>query len=251
MTLLKASERVPACLSNSQLGNSRWFSNNSQSWILLEETGLGVDYTVGQLALVFHYCTIQKLAPYCWYGKDDIVERMRELNQPPTLGPRVLVSFSAQKGSVLQLLHQVALSLSQYWILEKNISLWFSEIIAIVHSWWRLYTQHWKFVAGRLFFQCTKEVQFGFAHFMSHFIRVQIFQIDFPPILSAFKYFRYNYLAFYICRGQNEHFSINLVRKKWRVEPFLNETNFWCKELVHRYLENNICNFKSPISPWR
>ena len=29
-----------------------------------------------------------------------------------------------------------------------------------------------------------KEVQFGFAHFVSHFIRVQIFQIDFPLILS-------------------------------------------------------------------
>ena len=35
-----------------------------------------------------------------------------------------------------------------------------------------------------------KEVQFGFAHFMSHFIRVQIFQIDFPLILYTFKYFR-------------------------------------------------------------
>ena len=35
-----------------------------------------------------------------------------------------------------------------------------------------------------------KEAQFGFAHFVSHFIRVQIFQIDFPLILSASKYFR-------------------------------------------------------------
>ena len=35
-----------------------------------------------------------------------------------------------------------------------------------------------------------KEVQFGFAHFVSHFIRVQIFQIDFPLILSTSKYFR-------------------------------------------------------------
>ena len=34
-----------------------------------------------------------------------------------------------------------------------------------------------------------KEVQFGFAHFVSHFIRVQIFQIYFPLILSASKYF--------------------------------------------------------------
>ena len=49
-----------------------------------------------------------------------------------------------------------------------------------------------------------KEVQFGFAHFMSHFIRVQIFQIDFPLILSASKFFRYFSLSIYICRGQNE-----------------------------------------------
>ena len=49
-----------------------------------------------------------------------------------------------------------------------------------------------------------KEVQFGFAHFMSHFIRVQIFQIDFPLILSASKFFRYFSLSFYIFRGQNE-----------------------------------------------
>ena len=50
-----------------------------------------------------------------------------------------------------------------------------------------------------------KGVQFEFAHFVSHFIRVQIFQ---------------NSLAFYICRGQKEYFSINSVRKKGRVEPF-------------------------------
>ena len=30
-----------------------------------------------------------------------------------------------------------------------------------------------------------KEVQFRFAHFVSHFINVQIFQIDLPLILSA------------------------------------------------------------------
>ena len=36
-----------------------------------------------------------------------------------------------------------------------------------------------------------KEVQFGFAHFVSHFIRVQIFQIDLPLILSASNYFKF------------------------------------------------------------
>ena len=53
---------------------------------------------------------------------------------------------------------------------------------------------------------------------MSHFIRVQIFQIDFALILSASKHFRNISLSFYICRGQNEHFSINSVRKRGRVE---------------------------------
>ena len=52
-----------------------------------------------------------------------------------------------------------------------------------------------------------ESVQFRFDNLGSHFIRVQIYQIDFlltPSILSAFKYFRYS------CRGQNELFSISL-----------------------------------------
>ena len=32
---------------------------------------------------------------------------------------------------------------------------------------------------------------------------------------------------------------------------FFSDTNIWRKQLVHRYLENNICYFRSPISPWR
>ena len=35
-----------------------------------------------------------------------------------------------------------------------------------------------------------KGVPFRFANFASHFISVQIFQVDFPLILSAYKYFR-------------------------------------------------------------
>ena len=48
------------------------------------------------------------------------------------------------------------------------------------------------------------EVQFGFAHFVPHFISVQIFQINFPLILYASKCYRQIFLSFYICRGQNE-----------------------------------------------
>ena len=45
-------------------------------------------------------------------------------------------------------------------------------------------------------------VTFRILNFASHFIRVQIFQIDFPLIISASKYFRQISLSFYICRGQ-------------------------------------------------
>ena len=41
-------------------------------------------------------------------------------------------------------------------------------------------------------------------------IRVQIFQIDFPLIISASKYFRQISLSFYICRGQNEQPAISI-----------------------------------------
>ena len=74
--------------------------------------------------------------------------------------------------------------------------------------------------------------QFRFVNFASHFIRVQIFQIDFPLILSASKYFRYISLSFYICRGQNEHFSINSVRKTGQVElcQIFHPSN-WCTDI--------------------
>ena len=52
-----------------------------------------------------------------------------------------------------------------------------------------------------------ESVRFRFDNLGSHFIRVQIFQIDFlltPSILSASKYFRYS------CRGQNELFLVSL-----------------------------------------
>ena len=59
-----------------------------------------------------------------------------------------------------------------------------------------------------------KGVRFRIANFASHFICVQIFQIDFPLILSASKYLRHISLSFHICRGQNEHFSI-IMKEKW------------------------------------
>ena len=52
---------------------------------------------------------------------------------------------------------------------------------------------------------------FRILNFASHFIRVQIFQIDFPLIISASKYFRQISLSFYICRGQNEQPAISQI----------------------------------------
>ena len=53
-----------------------------------------------------------------------------------------------------------------------------------------------------------------------------------PLILSASKYFRYISLSFYICRGQNEHFSMNSVRKTGRVElcQIFHPSN-WCTDI--------------------
>ena len=67
----------------------------------------------------------------------------------------------------------------------------------------------WARVIGRP----IKGGQFRLVNFASQFICVQIFQIDFPLILSVSKYFRWISLSFSICRGQNKHFSMNYVRK--------------------------------------
>ena len=68
-----------------------------------------------------------------------------------------------------------------------------------------------------------ESVQFRFDILGSHFIRVQIFQIDFlltPSILSASKYFRYS------CRWQNELFSVSLsvIIIQWK------NLNYWRRE---------------------
>ena len=104
-------------------------------------------------------------------------------------------------------------------------------------------------------------VQFRFDNFDSHFIRVQIFQIDFSTlllILSAYKYFRL------ILKRPNEHFSISVwhfhaketfmkqfMKEKRTSWTLLNDYHIWSKQVAQRFLQNNICFFRSPISPWR
>ena len=85
-----------------------------------------------------------------------------------------------------------------------------------------------------------------------------IFQIDFstlPLILSAYKYFRS------ILKRPNEHISISeshyhyietfskYLRKEIRTSWTLpNDTNIWCKQQGHRYLQNKVFYFRNPIS---
>ena len=65
--------------------------------------------------------------------------------------------------------------------------------------------------------RCTfEEVQFGFAHFVSHFIRIQIFQIDLP-------------LNLYL-KGISEHISINSVLLIFDASNSC--TDIWRKTLV-------------------
>jgi len=103
-------------------------------------------------------------------------------------------------------------------------------------------------------------VQFRFDNFGSHFIRVQIFQIDFSTlllILSASKYFRL------ILEGPNEHVSISfshyhaietvvhqLRKDRGTSWTLLNDPNIWGKQVAQRYLQNNLRYLWSPILPW-
>ena len=71
------------------------------------------------------------------------------------------------------------------------------------------------------------------------------------------KYFRL------ILKCRNEHFSISVCHfhaketfvKQFRKEKgtswtLLNYPNIWSKHVAERFLQNNICFFRNPISPW-
>ena len=87
-----------------------------------------------------------------------------------------------------------------------------------------------------------------FLEFASHFICLQIFQIDFSAeylILSASKYSRYNFW------GRNAQFFIGTRQEKGQVEC-LWEFQIFSPEIIAQIFEEKIfVFFKSPISPWR
>ena len=102
-----------------------------------------------------------------------------------------------------------------------------------------------KFLPHPSFYPCPNISDRYPPHHTSHFIRIQIFQI-------------------YIFRRRDEHFSISishlhaketfvnqLRKEKGTSWTLLKDPNIWCNQVVWRFLQNNICNFRSPISPWR
>ena len=121
----------------------------------------------------------------------------------------------------------------------------FSILIFLIFVFCILYTET---VHYRL--RPIEGVQFRFDNFGSHFICVQIFQIDFSTlllILSAYKYFRL------ILRRPNEHFSIsvwNFHAKETFVKQFrkekgtswtlLNDSYIWSKQVAQRFFQKNI-----------
>ena len=63
---------------------------------------------------------------------------------------------------------------------------------------------------------------------------------------------------------EHEHFSISfsyyraietfvqqLRKEKGTSWTHLNDPNIWCKQVAQKFLQNNICYFRSTISPWR
>ena len=78
----------------------------------------------------------------------------------------------------------------------------------------------------------------------SHFICVQIFQMDSPPILFTSKYCRNNF------RGWSEQFQMTTRAWKSWVELFM-RMGYLTQELLCKYFQKNIFYIRSSISPWR
>ena len=74
---------------------------------------------------------------------------------------------------------------------------WYRTILASQGCCHIFYSQHPRQISNKFSFTMNyrlgpiKEVQFRFANLASHFMHIQIFQIDFPLILSASKDVRY------------------------------------------------------------
>ena len=86
-----------------------------------------------------------------------------------------------------------------------------------------------------------KGVPFRFTNFASHFISVQIFQMDFSTLslfLSASNYFRYIY------RRRNEHFSISISHYHHAIDTFVKQqkgTSWALLIFDASNLRSNIC----------
>ena len=65
-------------------------------------------------------------------------------------------------------------------------------MVSVLHNFHNKPTRNWAAQSEPMHYRARaiKEGPFRFANLASHFISIQIFQIDLPPILSTSKYFR-------------------------------------------------------------
>ena len=84
-----------------------------------------------------------------------------------------------------------------------------------------------------------KRGQFRFSNFDSHFIRVKIFQIDFALILSAYKYFRWIYLSFYLHPNISDRFPFHFifVEDKMNTWHYTVAVFYWAFESNEGYMK--------------
>ena len=103
---------------------------------------------------------------------------------------------------------------------------------------------HWEESIGIselcLSFYLRRNISDRFFNLAPHFIYIHLFQIDFKETKLTF-------LNFY---DAMEAFVKQLKKEKVMSWTLLNDSYIQRKQLVHRYLQNNICYFRSPISPW-
>ena len=95
--------------------------------------------------------------------------------------------------------------------------------------------------------KAIKGVLFGVVNIASHFICIQLFQMEIsalPLILFASKYSRYNF------RGWNEQFQITTKAWKGPSWTFFMILRYFTQELLPKYFQKDIYYFRSPFSLW-
>ena len=124
-----------------------------------------------------------------------------------------------------------------------NCPLWtvrdvYATSALLVKAHWRCPIQIWQLW---LPFYPRPNISDRFFNLAHHFTCIQIFQIDFEETKWTF----------FISIHAKETFVNKFRKEKGTSWTLLNDPNIWCNQVVRRFLQNNICYFRSPISPWR